>query len=283
MSSISSNLANILEGLKARNADASQDPAKALKRLKLAGKAHQPYVDVVHFGATDLGVVTRTLDDEREHLEQASARTKVAGEALTKIEELLTKAKALVDSNVRGSSPSRRRANQRQIDALMTQIDTAVEEADEKAPDLFTGSTTLTAGDESVDVDEISRQALGKLVLNGKVLSLRDIATRGGLDSARRRSGAEGARRSITQAAETVTELREKLQTFQSKSVRPRLGDVANALAGLFEKRSEDLGSSDAALKVASELRASALASSTAALAVGADGWDRERIIELLT
>jgi hypothetical protein len=283
LSSISSNLANILEGLKAQNADAKADPAKALKRLKLDGKAGQPYVDVVHFGATDLGVVTRKLDDEREGLEQASARTKLGADTLTTIEGLLTEAKDLVESNVKGSSPGKRKANQRKIDALMTQIDTAVKDANETLPDLFTGSTNLKAGDAAVKVDEISRESLGKLVLNGKVMSLRDVVTRGGLDTARRRGSAEGARRSITEATQTVTELREKLQSFQSESVRPRLGDIANALAGLFEKRSEDLGSSDAALKVAGELRESTLASSTAAFAVGADGWDRDRIVELLT
>ena len=139
----------------------------------------------------------------------------------------------------------------------------------------------LKAGDASVDVDEVSREALGRLVLNGKAMSLADVVRRGGLDSSRHRTAAEGARKSITAAVEAVKALRERIGTFQEKGLRPRIGDVANALAGLFNDAS--LGNTEQAIEVARDLRDMTLASSTAALAVGAEGWDRERVLELLT
>jgi flagellin-like hook-associated protein FlgL len=281
VSSISSNIAAIVQNLKAQNADPKQDPAKALKRLHLAGKAGKPYTDILHFSTSDIDVVARKLDDERESLEQSSTQAGEASAALTKIEDVLKQAKELVESNVNGSGRSRRKSNQRQIDDLLGQIDDIVAEASESAPELFAGSTTLKAGDDAVDVERISRQALGRLVLNGHAVSLADIQTHGALDSAKRRSMAEGAKKSIAEATETVQTLRDKLDTFREKSVRPRLGDLANAVAGLYTDVS--LGDSDQALEVAHELRDLTLDSSTAALAVGAETWDRQRIIDLLT
>lgn len=282
MSTIASNLANVLANLNAKKPDPSQDPAAALRRLRLPGKAREPYVDVVHFGASDLSVVARELDGERERLQQAATQSSKAGAALTQIEDLLKEAGDLVDANARGAGRGRRKSNQRKVDALLRQVDDIASNASAANPDLFAGRTTLIAGDASVKVDGVSREDLGRLVLNGRVLSLADIATRGGLDSARRRSAAEGAGKSIAAATETVKSLRERLQTFTEKSVRPRLGDVANALAGLFSGAS-GLGTSETAVKTARELRDITLAGTTAALAIGAEGWDRERLIELLT
>jgi hypothetical protein len=281
LSSVSSSIASIVDSLKARNADPAQDPAKALRRLRLDGKAREPYVDVIHFGASDLRIVARKLDEEREHLEQTSARASEAAAALTKVEEILTEASDLVTANANGAGRGRRKSNQRKVDELLGQLDQVVADASETAPGLFAGSTTLTAGDTSVEITEVSREALGKLVLNGRVLSLADIVTRGGLDSSKRRTMAEGARKALKEATQTVKSLREQLVTFTEKSVRPRISDVANAVAGLFSDAA--IGNSDAALKTAKELRDLTLASSTAALAVGAEGWDRERVLDLLT
>lgn len=281
MSSISSSIAAIVQNLKAQNADPKQDPAKAIKRLHLSGKAGKPYTDIIHFSTSDIDIVAKTLDDERENLEQSSTHAAEASQALTEIEDVLKQAKELVESNLNGSGTSRRKSNQRQLDKLLGQIDQIVAGASQSAPDLFAGSTTLKAGDDTVDVQRVSRESLGRLVLNGHAVSVADIQTRGALDTAKRRSVAEGAKKSIAEATETVQALREKLDAFREKSVRPRLGDLANAVAGLYTDVS--LGDSDQALEVAHELRDLTLASTTAALAVGAETWDRQRIIDLLT
>lgn len=185
-------------------------------------------------------------------------------------------------ANAKGAGRGTRKANQRKVDALLAQVEAAVATASEASPDLFDGSLTLTAGDASVKVDEVSRESLGRLVLNGRVLSLADVVRRGALDTTKGHTEAEGARKSVAAAKQAVQELRERVLSFQEKGVRPRLGDVANALAGLFNDAG-NLGSSDAALETAQDLRDITLASSTAAIAVGAEGWDRERVLELLT
>lgn len=226
--------------------------------------------------------MARELDDEREHLETTAARVGDADKALETIADLLSQASDLVDANVKGAGTGKRKSNQRQVDDLLKQVDEVAQTASKDFPELFDGKTTFTAGDGSIDVDEISRSGLGRLVLNGKVMSLADVARHGGLDSSKNHTAAAGAAKSLADATDTVAALREKLQTFSKDSVTPRVGDVANALAGLFSNAS-GLGSSEEAVKTARELRDITLASSSAAIAVGADGWDRERVIDLLT
>ena len=282
MSTIASNLANVLKSLNTPPPDPAQDPAKALRRLGLPGKAHQPYVDVVHFGASDLDVVAHQLDDERQKLEDTSVQVRDARTALGQISDLISQAKDLVTVNANGTGAGTKKSNQKKVDALLAQIDDITADASELNPDLFGGNTTLHAGQKSVDVDAVSRGALGKLVLNGRALSLKDITRHGALDTTRSHQAAEGAKRSLTAAADQVDGLLKRVETFLGDDLRPRLGDVANAMAGLYST-ADNLGTSDEALQTATDLRDITLATSTAALAVGADGWDRDRILSLLT
>ena len=282
MSTISSNLSAVIASLNAKQADPSQDPAAALRRLHLPGKAHEPYVDVVHFGASDLTVVARTLDDEREKLQSVANRVDEASAALTRVEEILNEAGDLVSANSKGAGRSQRKKNQKQVDALMAELKEVTSNASKSKPDLFGGSATLSAGGISVSVGEISLESLGRSLINGRVVSLDDVKTKGGLDSAKRRSMADGARKAMLDAKQVVTALREKIEAFDKETLRPRVGDVANALAGLYSDAS-GLGTSEVAVQTAKELRQITLASSTAAVAVGADGWDRERVFELLS
>jgi flagellin-like hook-associated protein FlgL len=282
LSTIASNLANVLKSLNAPAPDPSQDPAKALRRLGLPGKAHQPYVDVVHFSASDLDVVAHQLDDERQKLADTSTQVADARTALGQISDLISQAKDLVTTNANGTGAGTKKSNQKKVDVLLAQIDDIAANASEINPELFGGDTTLHAGQASVDVDEVSRESLGKLVLNGRSLSLKDITRRGALDTTRSHQAAEGAKRSLTAAADQVEGLLKRVEQFLGDDLRPRLGDVANAVAGLFSS-ADSLGSSDEALQTAADLRDITLSTSTAALAVGADGWDRDRILDLLT
>jgi hypothetical protein len=282
LSTIASNLANVLKSLNTPPPDPSQDPEKALRRLGLPGKAHQAYVDIVHFGASDLDVVAHQLDDERQKLEDTSVQVRDARTALGQISDLISQAKDLVTVNANGTGAGTKKSNQKKVDALLAQIDDITADASELNPDLFGGNTTLHAGQKSVDVDAVSRGALGKLVLNGRALSLKDITRHGALDTTRSHQAAEGAKRSLTAAADQVDGLLKRVETFLGDDLRPRLGDVANAMAGLYST-ADNLGTSDEALQTATDLRDITLATSTAALAVGADGWDRDRILSLLT
>jgi hypothetical protein len=85
-------------------------------------------------------------------------------------------------------------------------------------------------------------------------MTLADVARRKPLDtSTGKRSDVADARRSIDTAQKAIADLRDKIQAFQKDELRPRLGDVATAMEGIYTSTS--LGSDDEAFQLARELR----------------------------
>lgn len=281
MARISTNLTGIGTALGTAKPDPSKDPASALRRLRLTDRAGAEYEDVLALDVDGVRSAARTIDAERERLEQAYFHGREAKEALTKIEELLAEVSELATANAKGLARGARRANQRKIDGLLKEVDATAADASATAPSLFDGSTSLAAAEVSIQIPEVSRSGLGRVVSNGRLMSLDEVSSGGMLDTSRRGSTrAAGVREALASATATVTGLRKQIETFQQETLRPRLGDVATVMAGLFD--SARLGSGDTALATAKELRAIMLSSITAATAVGAEGWDRERVLELL-
>jgi hypothetical protein len=281
VSRITSNFVNGNAANPSAKADPTKDPTSALRRLGLTGRAGGEYEDVLKLDVDGVRAAARTIDAERERLESAYTHGREAVEALTKIEELLAEVSDLATANAKGLARGARKANQKQIDALLAEVDKTAADASATALALFDGSTSLSAAELSLRIPEVSRGGLGRVVANGQLMSLRDVATRGALDTARGgATRAAGARRAIASATEAVRELRAEIESFQLDTLRPRLGDVATVMAGLYDSAS--LGSGDAALETAREIRRIMLAGVTSATAVGAEGWDRERVLELL-
>ncbi|CAA9415637.1 MAG: hypothetical protein AVDCRST_MAG64-2575 [uncultured Phycisphaerae bacterium] len=281
VSRISTNFAPANAPGRSAKPDPTKDPAGALRRLGLTGRAGNAYDDVLELDADGVRSAARTIDAERERLELAYNHGREATAALAKIEELLAEASELAAANGKGLSRGARKGNQKKIDALLAEVDATAAGASATAPRLLDGSTTLAAAEVSLHIPDVSREGLGRVIFNGQLTSLKDVATRGALDTSRRGATRQaGVRAALTSATETVRELRTRIATFQDDALRPRLGDVATVMAGLFD--SARLGSGDAAIATARELRAIMLSGVTAATAVGAEGWDRERVLELL-
>lgn len=292
MSGISTNLSAALKSLAAstKNADPKiATPADALKRLDLPGPASAVWEDIVKLDAGGVERVARSIDDERVALQDAYQGGTNADQALARIQDLLKEVDGLAAENGKSGTARRTRVeNQSKIDKLMKEIQTTADEAKMPAGDrLLNGKGQLTAGlgtkkAEPLALDRVAPDALGKVVVDGQTRSLADIARRKPLDtSTGKRSDVAAARKSIEAAQKTVDGMREQIQAFQKNELRPRLGDVATAMEGLYT--STGLGSDDEAFKVARELRTMMLQSATLATALGADGWDRQRTIDLLT
>ena len=265
--------------------DDPESPQAALRRLRLKGEAGEPYADVVRLGSDDLRTAVRGIDAERERLDQAFLGSERGLTALKAIGAALDDIGKLAGETARaGLGKSQRRTNQSKIDQRLAEIDAAITD-DPETETLFAGDTTLTAGTQSLKVDRVSLGALGRLVSNGRALSLKDLASGEYLDTSERRaSRAAAAKRSIDEAAETVRSLEERLTAFARDEVVPRIGDVATVMEGLLGSvGGGQLGSSDTALGVARDVRALLIESGTAAVIAGADGWDRERLLELLS
>jgi hypothetical protein len=290
MSQISANLSAALKSLNSSSAEKLTTPEEALRRLDLRGPAAAvTWEDVLRLDATGVERIARAVDDERIALQDAYDGGGQAVTALTRIDELLGEAQTLAVANGKsGAGVRTRRENQAKIDALLKEIESAA--ADVKSPDdkrLLDGTGVLVAGrssrkTESLKLEEVSLDSLGRVVVDGRTFSLADVARSKPLDtSSGKRSDVGDARRSIESARESVAALKQKIQTFQTEELRPRLGDVATAMEGIYTSTSLD--STEEALATARELRTMMLQSATLATAIAADGWDRERTLSLLT
>lgn len=274
---------------RARPAEKVATPEEALRRLDLRGPGAAAWDEVVRLDATGVERVARAVDDERIALQEAYDGGGNAFNALTRIDELLTEADTLVAANGKsGVGRQKRRENQSKIEALLKEVETTA--ADVRSPDgalLLDGNGVLVAGKSSkttasLKLDRVALDSLGQIIVNGRAHSLADVARRRRLDtSTGDRADIAGARRALEAAKESVAALKAKIQTFQSDELRPRLGDVATAMEGIFTSTSLD--STEEAMATARELRTMMLQSATLATAIAADGWDRERTLGLLT
>ncbi|MGB7160050.1 MAG: hypothetical protein WBD40_18430, partial [Tepidisphaeraceae bacterium] len=225
----------------------------------------------------------------RQALEASYGNGTRAVEALKQIDEILTEVDGLAKENAKSATgPRSRKRNQQKIDALMEKIESTAAKAGTEGNRVLTGSTSLTAGGagslktESFKLERVGLDTLGRITVGGRTLTLEDIATREPLDTATGKDSAiDAARRSIEVAKERIATVTEQIGAFQRESIRPRLGDVATAMEGLYTSTS--LGSGEEAIALARELRQMMLASSTIAVGVAADDWDRERVLDLLT
>ena len=290
MSQISTNLSAALKSLNASSSEKVTTPEEALRRLDLRGPAADvTWDDVVRLDATGVERIARAVDDERIALQDAYDGGGQAVTALTRIEELLTDAQTRAAANGKsGAGVRTRRENQSKIDAILKEIHAAA--ADVKSPDgkpLLDGTGVLVAGKasrktESLKLEAVTLESLGRIVVDGRTASLADVARRKPLDtSSGQRSDVADARRALDSAKESVAALKEKIQAFQSEELRPRLGDVATAMEGIYTSTSLD--STEEAMATARELRTMMLQSASLATAIAADGWDRERTLSLLT
>jgi hypothetical protein len=261
-------------------------PELALRRLHFSKPTGDNYQDVVQLDSTDLRNVATQIDAERVDLERSHNLAAQALTVLSAMEESLADVADRQKQNATpGTSKETRRANQDKIDATLKEINEALNTAGTDSEKAFADpGTTLRAGSQSLKIDPLSLDNLGRITRNGKTVSLGDLARRGPLDTTRRkRSVQQAARQSIADAQEQVTALKDKLTTFEQDIVRPRVSDVATAMEGIYDSTVGGLGSTDEALDTARKLRKLMLNSATAALSVGAEGWDKDRVIGLLT
>lgn len=290
MSQISgANITAALKSLNAKDTKKVATPEDALKRLDLRGPASGEWKDIVKLDATGVERVAREIDDERLTLQDTYEGAGNADKALQQIQDLLTEADKLAAANGKSGTAKRtRRENQAKLDKLLKDIEAAAGEAKLPGGDrLLDGGRELVAGKDShktasLKLDRVAPDALGKVVVDGRTMTLADVARRKPLDtSTGKRSDVADARRSIDTAQKAIADLRDKIQAFQKDELRPRLGDVATAMEGIYTSTS--LGSDDEAFQLARELRTMMLQSATLATAIAAEGWDRERTIDLLT
>lgn len=286
MSRVSNNALNLFLRTNYGDPAEKNTPAEAMRRLHLRGDAGKSYQDVVRLGSDDLELVSRQLDGEREQLQTDYTNAGEASAALTKIEELLTEADKLAENAEKmGLGQISRRANQKKLNAIIEQIEDTIANASATNKALFRGQTVLTAGIRTLKIDRVTLDDLGSVVTNGRSYNLADLKPNGLLDTARhpKRRTAVNAQASISAALAQIKKQRTGLENFQRDILRPRLGDVATSLAGIYSTRADTLTSTSDAMQTAIDIRNMMFTSATFAAAVGAEGWDRQRVLSLVS
>lgn len=261
-------------------------PAAALRRLNLPLPNADSFLDIVQLNASELQRTLARIDDEYEVAERTNLQTSAAYEALGNVEAKLQEISTILDTNTRaGISPYTRRDNQKKIDQLIKEIGEIFRDTRSEGTPLFDGKLELTAGSQSIRIEQMSLDRLGKIFVNGRSLSLEDLKSGGRLDTDRQsRQVAIAATRSVRTALKTVTGLRQRLKDFSQGAVVPRLADFAELIAGLTQTVSTDtIGSSQEAMEVLREIRLMTMQATGVAAAVGAEDWDQERVIQLLS
>lgn len=260
-------------------------PDQALRRLNLDGIAGRGFLGVVNASGSDLASAVVQIDGERQRLELGFGRADEAVGVLKNVEEKLAELKSLVTANTRGgASPMQKSGNQKQIDSLLKEIDEALADTGKSLGGrVFAGDMRLVAGERSLDVPEVTLKRLGRHSSGGRTVHLGELKSRGLLDTVRRQGPARtGAKRAVEMATKEVGELRKSLETFTKETLRPRVADVAEVMGAIYTSLSE-INTSLEAQAVLREVRELTLKSSAVATAIGADGWDRNRVLDLLT
>lgn len=260
-------------------------PDQALRRLNLSGAAGKGFLDVVNGPGEQLAKAVVQIDGERQKLELGFGQADEAVGVLKSVEEKLAEIKTLVASNNRGgSSPGAKSAYQKRIDALLKEIETAFDEAGKSlGGPLFEGNTRLTAGERTMDIPELSLDRLGRISVGGRTVHLGELKSRGQLDTFRRQGLARtGAERTVNEAIKQVETIRAELETFTKETIRPRVADVAEVMSSIYTALTE-INTSAEAQEVLKQVRELTLKSSSVAVAIGADEWDRERVLDLLS
>jgi hypothetical protein len=272
---------------------ASSTSADALRRLQLEGDAGKSWPDVLSLRTDEFADVVRTIDGERALLEHNYAGATVIDTTLTAVLAKLDDADKLVTANGRsGVDKYSRRQNQSDLDKIIKAIDQALKDA--RMPDtgdpLFDGNITLTAGSgtaatDTLDVPKTSTHTLGHTYGNGHAMSLKDLVRHGLLDTSKEsKLTIDDAQKVIQRAKDNATEMVEQARAFQKEKLVPRLGDVATTFEGIYKSSAaKTLVNSSTAQDTATQLRQILVDSTSLAAAVGADGWDKDRIVELLS
>lgn len=263
--------------------DPIQRAEQALRRLDLRVGPGRELSDLVRLDASSLGILLREVEQEWNRLDESLQRGNQAVAGLKDVEESLSEILKRVQTNTRpGTSAVVRRENQKHIDDQLKKIDQTIgKSVDAAGRPIFRTDAPLEAGSDKLELDGVLIQKLGRTIVRGRPVSLMDLASRKALDSSTRRT--PSAPTVVERSMDMVQSLRKDIEDFMKTKVHPRLADVAEVTAGLMEtSTSQRIGSDEQAQRLVRELRVLTLKSTAVATAIGANGWDRQRIEQLL-
>ncbi len=171
----------------------------------------------------NLRAVLAALEAETRSLDRSSHVANVADGALGQVSDLLVEARGLLvaSANSAGMSDAEREANQMQLDSILATVNRISGQTSFNGQSLLNGSATITAGEDSLDLDSISTGNLGEVEIDGETYSLADLGAGGRLSL--RDGDLEAAQQVLSAAISQVATQRGQVGAFQRYTIESRI------------------------------------------------------------
>jgi len=203
----------------------------------------------------NLRAVLAAIEAEGRALQRTDHVASTADAALGELSAMLRRAEALTvaNANTAGMSPEEIEANQMEIDSIVSTVNRLASQASFNGEPLFDGSTTLRAGDATLQLEQVSAASLGTTDIDGETFSLADVVSGGRLAASTGRAG--DAQAVIRAAISSVAEMRGRIGAFQKHAVASRTNNLQTTLENVHSAESA-IGDTDFAEETARLSRA---------------------------
>ncbi len=210
----------------------------------------------------NLGSMLATLDADVRAMSRADHVAGVAEGALGAAAGLLQEANSLAvqAASSAGLSVEEREALQTQLDSILSAVDRLGVNTSFGGDPLLEGSSTVSAGGESVDLPELSAAALGETDVDGTDRTLSDLGSGGALNLVD--GDLVGAQQVIRNALTDVAEARGRIGAFQNNmgfQIQAKGVAIESTAAALGAVRDTDYALEISALNRALVLRDASL------------------------
>lgn len=240
-----------------------------------------------YFGAIDpaplissenLRLVLAALDAESRTTQRTSYALTTADSALAEMNDRLADAEALAIANTNdGLSKEEKAANQMEIDAILSSLDSLAGSTAFAGQSLLDGSAAFTVTDMSITIDAADTASLGATDIDGESYSLSDIAADGTLDT----TNHAGAALEVIRAARSdVTRSRGEIGAFITNTVDARLSTLSVTIQTIQSAQSTIVSPSLA--DASADMVRTLVASETALSAFEHDASNRHYLLDLL-
>jgi flagellin len=207
-----------------------------------------------------LGADLAALNADAITTQRSGSIAAVADGALSGVSDLLTQARTLLSANANSTtSTEEKQANQIQFDAIMNAIDRVGTTTEFAGVRLFSGTLTLNAGMQALDLDPIATSGLGQTAIDGETYYLSDLASGQALNIV---DDPQNAQIVLDAAASEINTMRQRIGLFQSNAVEPHLNQIATRFEMLSAAASQ-IGDTDLAAETSRLIRSRLLEWST--------------------
>lgn len=183
--------------------------------------------------------VLAALEAESRSLQRTDHVATTAEGGMSEISDLLVDAEGLAAraADSAGMSPEEQQAIQMELDSVVQSINRIAGSTTFNGDPLLDGTATLTAGDQSVSIEDMNSANLGETEVDGKTYHLADIASGGALSV--ERGNIEDMQRAISEARSQVATTRGEIGAFQRNAIGSAMSNLSVTMENVTAAESQ--------------------------------------------